>query len=114
MPFKSFLICQLAKWNVEKYYSVVGVMEEEELSLKLFEKYLPRYFSNIFEFYTNKDEENIKENEHKMANLNPLSKSVTNATRKHLLQSPVFKLEYEFYEFIKQRLHIQARYCGFE
>ena len=61
---------------------------------------------------------NIKPNnngyEHQVANFNPLSKPVTNLTRYHLLQSPVFTLEYEFYEFIKQRLHMQAKYCGLE
>ena len=126
-------------------------MEEEELSLKLFESFLPRFFKNIFEFYYNKDKENEqnshkvgllnkedinsktqnktqqqsqnlsanistnnRKSEHQVANFNPLSKPVTNFTRHHLLQSPVFALEYEFYEFIKQRLHMQAKYCGLE
>ena len=124
-------------------------MEEEELSLKLFETFLPRFFENIFEFYYNKDNKqnshkvslsnkgdinsktqnktqpqgqslfanrstNNRKSEHQVANFNPLSKPVTNFTRHHLLQSPVFALEYEFYEFIKQRLHMQAKYCGLE
>ena len=104
---------KLAKWNVEKYYSVVGVMEEEELSLKLFEKYLPRFFARIFEFYFNEDENHVQDG-HRVANTNPLSKPCTNFTRQNLLLSPVFTLEYEFYDFIKQRLHMQARDCGFE
>ena len=126
-------------------------MEEEELSLKLLERFLPRFFKNIFEFYYNKDKEkeqnshkvspsnkgdinsethnktqpqsqslfanistNNRKSEHQVANFNPLSKPVTNFTRHHLLQSPVFALEYEFYEFIKQRLHMQAKYCALE
>ena len=44
-------------------------MEEEELSLKLFESFLPRFFKNIFEFYYNKDKEN-EQNSHKVGLLN--------------------------------------------
>ena len=91
-------------------------MEEEELSLKLLEKYLPRFFARVFEFYYNEEglDENHVQHGHRVANSNPLSKSVTNFTRQNLLKSPVFTLEYEFYDFIKQRLHMQARDCGIE
>jgi len=40
-----------AKSNIEKYYSAVGVLEDMESSLKLFEKALPGFFGGALEFY---------------------------------------------------------------
>ena len=37
---------QLAKYNVENHYAVVGLAEDMELTIKIMEKYLPRYFKN--------------------------------------------------------------------
>ena len=39
------------KKNVEKYYAVVGVLEEMEKSLHVFEKYIPSVFYNASKAY---------------------------------------------------------------
>jgi len=40
-----------AKRNVEKYYAVVGVLEEFDLTLKVLEAYVPRFFDGSEAFY---------------------------------------------------------------
>ena len=112
---------QLAKFNVENHYAVVGVLEELTLSLKVFENYLPHMFFNITRLYqegakdpsifsrpfksahvSNQTEFYVNKNQIYEGSL------VTPKVRSHLQKSPVFVLEYEFYEFVKQKLHVQA------
>ena len=38
-------------YNVEKHYSVVGVLEEYEKTLKVLEHYLPRFFKGALDLY---------------------------------------------------------------
>ena len=38
---------QKAKYNAEKYYTIVMVLEHLKTSLDLLEMYLPKYFQNI-------------------------------------------------------------------
>ena len=89
-------------------------MEEEDLSINLFELYLPRYFKNMMLYY--KGEILVNENQrddkidHRVANRNPFHKNISQETREDLFNHPVFQLEYEFYEFVKQRLYQQAIY----
>ncbi len=45
---------QKAKQNVEKYYSVVGVLEEMDVTLKVLEKYIPRFFTGASQVYYGK------------------------------------------------------------
>ena len=91
---------------MEKHYAFVGVMEEEETSLRLFELLVPKFFRNATTIYW-LDKGTDK---HVIANSNSLSKKVTNATRAHLLTSPVFDLEYDFYNFILQRFNMQKKF----
>jgi len=51
-PFDSQRAIQLAKLNVERDYAVVGTWEETNITLTVFEAYIPRFFKgvrNIFE-----------------------------------------------------------------
>ena len=105
----------MAKWHVEKYYSVVGIIEEMDLSLKVMERYLPKFFLNATAIYMKEIVSDLNGDLIKklsgttlIFNKNPLSKKVKEETRLNLMRHPVFKLEYEFYEFVRQRLHIQA------
>ena len=100
---------------MEKHFAFVGVMEELDTSLRLFETILPKFFANITSQYwqdqnQTKIPEKLLEEGHVVANKNPLSKVVTNVTRNHLLESPVFELEYDFYHFILQRFHLQKKH----
>ena len=98
---------------MEKHFAFVGVMEELETSLQLFETLVPKFFTNVTSQYWQDQNTSelippkLLEEGHVVANKNPISKEVTNITRNHLLQSPVFDLEYDFYHFVLQRFHQQ-------
>ena len=111
---------QLAKYNVENHYAVVGLAEDMELTIKIMEKYLPRYFKNAAQIYNREHLANFsnvgfnKDTNTVLINKNPHSKPVQNSTRKLLMNHPVFKLEYDFYNFVKQRLYVQAKHLGLQ
>ena len=42
---------QKAKRNVEKYYAVVGVLEEMNKTLTVLEHYIPRFFAGASDIY---------------------------------------------------------------
>ena len=86
---------QLAKYNVETQYSVVGVMERFNTSLKVMEILLPRWFLGVTQL--NRAEKRNK-------NSHPgVRDTVREMVKKRL------KNELEFYGFIKQRLSLQER-----
>ena len=85
---------QRAKFNVEVKYSVVGVVEQRNLSLAVMEAYMPRWFANIFDHL---DPEDVP-----LANPHPdTDEEVAEELRSRL------KLDYEFYSFVLQRLQLQ-------
>ena len=45
---------QRAKRNVEEHYSVVGILEEMDVTLQVFEKYVPRFFNGATKVYYGK------------------------------------------------------------
>ena len=87
---------QKAKYNAEKYYSVIGVLEELQLSMKLMELYLPKYFQN----FANLTETSHKSKEPHKNQLDP------DNLRK--LENWL-NIDIEFYTFVVQRLHNQAK-----
>ena len=86
----------IAKNNVEKYYSVVGITEEMNNTLKVMENVLPQFFSGILQMYQN-DKTKVNENHLKPA----ISGEVK------LLLRTNFTFEIQFYEFCKERLKRQ-------
>lgn len=81
--------------NVEKYYAVVGVLEEMDKSLTVFEEYIPRYFKGI------------KSLVNKKSNANNPKPHLSDQARRILeknLENEIF-----FYEFCRQRLYMQYR-----
>ncbi|ROT84992.1 Heparan sulfate 2-O-sulfotransferase 1 [Penaeus vannamei] len=93
-----------AKYHLENYYSVVGVLEELSLSLRVLQHYLPRFFNNVgaLELGSGHVVLNERPKEYKP--------TVTNAT-KGMLRS-VLKEDLELYQFARQRLYLQARAIG--
>ncbi|XP_063587135.1 uronyl 2-sulfotransferase-like [Penaeus indicus] len=93
-----------AKYHLENYYSVVGVLEELSLSLQVLQHYLPRFFNNVgaLELGSGHVVLNERPREYKP--------TVTNAT-KGMLRS-ILKEDLELYQFARQRLHLQARALG--
>lgn len=96
--FNSVEAMQRAKANVERYYAVVGVLEEMNKTLAVLENYIPRFFEGATEIY---------HEEAKLAKMNsnsykpPVAEYVKDIVRKN------FTNEMEFYNFCKQRLHQQ-------
>lgn len=44
-PFNSPAAVQMAKEHVERDYAVVGTWEETNITLTVFEKYIPKFFN---------------------------------------------------------------------
>ena len=81
--------------NVEKYYAVVGVLEEMEKSLTVFEEFIPRYFKGI------------KSLVNKKSNANNPKPHLSDQARRILEKN--LENEIYFYEFCRQRLYMQYR-----
>ncbi|ODM97953.1 Heparan sulfate 2-O-sulfotransferase pipe [Orchesella cincta] len=90
---------QKAKRNVEKHYAVVGVLEEMDITLKVLENYIPRFFAGASHVYHDNLSSMVKINKNMYKP--PVSEQVKNILRQN------FTNEIEFYEFCKQRLHMQ-------
>ncbi|KAJ9587280.1 hypothetical protein L9F63_019194 [Diploptera punctata] len=85
-----------AKENVERYFLVVGVLEELNATLTLLEHKLPYYFKGVQHMYYNELKEPHRNKNKKHSN------SVTRETRKHL--EKVLDTEYEFYYWLRARV----------
>ena len=101
LVFSSNRAAQRAKRNVEKYYAVVGVLEEMTKSVAVFENYIPKYFKNASNTYqdiliTTNDEE---------LNKNLYKPRVPQKALEELRHN--FSLEIDFYNFCKSRLQKQ-------
>ena len=80
---------------MEKYFAVVGVLENMDQSLEVLENYVPRYFRNARKVY-----KDLMWGTH--VNKNKQKPPTPNYIKQMML--PSFRLEIEFYEFCKQRL----------
>ena len=91
---------QLAKKNVERYYAVVGVLEEMKKSLAVFEKFIPKFLgksSTVYKAMMDGDLEKV--------NINIFKPSQLPELPYNLMRN--FTLEIDFYRFCKARLHKQ-------
>ena len=94
-----------AKYNAEMYYAVIGVTEHFRISLALFEKFLPRYFTGLLRLYGQQRYVH-QANDKVGTNKQP----TTNEARQHLEKK--LSLDMEFYDFLLQRLFNQAIKSG--
>ena len=94
---------QLAMRNVDKYYSVVGILEEMQWTLPVLESFLPVYFSGASTIF-----EDLGKNA--KINRNPVKPQVREDIKKMVAQN--MSLEFAFYEFCKQRLYKQYLSLG--
>ena len=93
---ESLSALQKAKTMVETQYSVVGVVEQRNISLAVMEAFLPRWFKGVFNHLRLVDKS--------LNNPHPQpSEEVVRVLRKRL------KLDYDFYSFVLQRLDKQKR-----
>ncbi|KAK7082686.1 hypothetical protein SK128_004582 [Halocaridina rubra] len=93
---------QVAKDVVSKEYSVVGLVEHMELSLKLMELLVPRFMEGALQTY-----ENIRQREHMAVNVNQQKPQVSANIRETLHQR--MSDDYDFYFFLEQRLFEQRK-----
>ena len=96
--FNNKLALEIAKSNVNNYYSVVGITENIKDTLRVMEAKLPEFFSGSYNLYSSKDQSLT----HNRNNFKPFVSEVT----KKLLRSN-FTHEIEFYNFCKERLENQ-------
>ena len=101
---------QLAKWNAEHKYAVITILEDMKDSISVLEHFLPRFFHNTTEILKSILNAKNPYTFDRITNRNPLSKAVTERTRQILMENPVFQLEYDFYYFVKRRIHLQSSY----
>ncbi|KAG1649448.1 Heparan sulfate 2-O-sulfotransferase 1 [Nymphon striatum] len=86
----------MAKYNIENHYAVVGVLEHMDKTLSVLEKYLPAFFSGVSEIYQLKRYHLNKSDGKRM--IKPENLKIA----KSYLSS-----EYDLYNFVIQRLDIQ-------
>ena len=89
---------EIAKYNVENYYSVVGILEKWQETLQVFESYLPAYFKDVKKVY----KEYMNE---KIVNSNNIKPKIPQYIKDRIAAN--FTMEIEFYEFCKQRFYKQ-------
>ena len=103
IAFNTQIALNIAKRNTDENFSAVGLIEDLEGSLEVFEALMPKFFSgakSLFEFQRDRGKA-LK------TNRNPNKKSVPRDIRLQLERS--FDKELEFYEFCKQRLERQKK-----
>ncbi|KAI9581444.1 hypothetical protein GQX74_012769 [Glossina fuscipes] len=98
-PFNTVGALERAKHAVESQYAVVGVLEDLNTTLAVFEKYIPRFFQGVREIYDTSAEYLTKINKNNFKP--PVSEKVKDIVRRN------FTNEIEFYQFCRQRLHKQ-------
>jgi hypothetical protein len=99
--FNSKYAAQQAKHIVEKYYAVVGVQEAMDITLKVLEYYIPKYFANATAVYNdNKYTEGLA-----YQNRNNFKVDVSETVKAMI--RPNFTNEIDFYQFCRQRLFKQ-------
>ncbi|KAK8379293.1 hypothetical protein O3P69_019279 [Scylla paramamosain] len=89
-----------AKEGVERGWAVVGVLEEWSKTLEVLENYVPRFFIGAKQLYYGHIHRNKT-----LRNENFYRPNVEEAAKEALKK--VFEVEYEFYQFVKQRLDKQ-------
>ena len=99
--FGSKQALQTAKKNVEKYYAVVGVLEQMNKSTLVFEKYIPKFLDKAQVVYKTMMDEKLDKINKNIFKPSHLPKFLSQKLMKN------FTLEIEFYRFCKARLHKQ-------
>ncbi|KAK7077755.1 hypothetical protein SK128_021164 [Halocaridina rubra] len=92
---------QKAKFHAEFEYSVIGVLEEWNKTISVLEHFIPSFFKGATQRYYSTEFETEKQ-----VNKNPKKYKEESEEVKTALKNRM-TVEYEFYEFLKQRLYKQ-------
>lgn len=87
-----------AKLHVEEWYPVVGILEDINATLTVLEHQLPKYFSGVTALYYNE----LLAPHHNKNRHRPQTSAVVEEQLKRNLTT-----EYDFYNFVRQRLKLQ-------
>lgn len=98
-PFNTQRALDKSKQVVERDYAVVGILEDMNTTLTVFEKYIPRFFAGAREIYYNEIKHFNKINKNNFKP--PVTEEVKNIVRQN------FTREIEFFKFCKERLQRQ-------
>ncbi|TRY78870.1 hypothetical protein TCAL_10652 [Tigriopus californicus] len=98
-------LISLAKANIEKNYPVVGILEELDLSMKVYEAILPQYLLGISQLYRSMPGNKSR--------LNGVSYKPPSSEQWEIL-SRKLQFDIEFYNYLRQRLHFQAHAFKFK
>ena len=91
---------QQAKRNLQQHFAAVGIMEEIEISLRVFKAVLPRYFSSLQ--LENSGLRRLNKNEQSLRVSQELRDTITHFNR----------ADVKLYEHAKQLLHQRALRCA--
>ncbi|CAH1268000.1 UST [Branchiostoma lanceolatum] len=95
---------EVAKENIRRHYAVVGVLEEFSSFLKVLEVVMPQFFRGAISEW--KQIESSQLPNQKTRNKIPPSKKTQKILRQRL------SLDYQVYDFILERFHIQKKQLG--
>ncbi len=125
-----------AKENIEKWYSVIGILEDLDATLKVLEAALPSFFRDATKFYNyvkgtqditwsvgfksilflgpapKVDRSNmikVRLKRGAVINKNDMNVGISDVNRVALKRK--LSKEYDLYDFVKQRLYAQHRTC---
>ena len=99
---------EMAKKRVVDEFFVIGVLEQFEDTLKLFDKMLPSVYATAPEVY-NTPLMQMKRQSTKTVNVTPMSLS----TRQFFMNGPL-KYDFELYTFVRQLFNERLKYFGIE
>ncbi|KAH8261599.1 hypothetical protein KR044_012121, partial [Drosophila immigrans] len=94
----SEIATQIAKEHVEKEYAVVGSWEDTNITLAVFEAYIPRFFAKATELYYSKQDLFT-------INVTPHDNRLDEDVETYMKQQLAYEIE--LYNFCKQRLYKQ-------
>lgn len=94
-----------AKQNVLENYLLVGILEELEDVLLLFERLLPQYFTGVVDIYKGPDYM-------KMGKMTSTVRKYTPSLEALQVLYHRMRYEYEFYNFIRDQFHLMKKKIG--
>ncbi|XP_037940452.1 heparan sulfate 2-O-sulfotransferase pipe-like [Teleopsis dalmanni] len=84
MPFNSYEAMQISKQHVESNYAVVGTWEETNITLKVLEHYIPRFFKGATDVYYHPENNLHKVNRNTVRpTVSPEHHSIHNVRNRH-------------------------------
>jgi len=103
-------IIQTAKHNIENYYAVVGLTSHIKSTFKLFEAYLPKFFSGASRLLKTTYEDE-GENANEMVN-HFYDRNISEKVLDILMEDPYMEIDNEIFLFVQRRFHLQLSYIS--